>query len=129
MNETIQEILKLIKSLKGIENISGNELSERALLLSVHKVYLGQKLVALEYELSNNKMIRKVEWGKTFLGGSGTVTAREIAADESVKDMVKEEIELERKIGVLKNLKVDCSDVVSAVQSRLSQLRSELTER
>ncbi len=128
MPETIKQVLGLINSLKDIANLTGNELSEKAILLSVHKVYVGQELVKLEYGLSNNKMIRKTEWGKAFSEASGTVTAKEIVANESVKEMLQEEIELERKIGILKNLRVDVSDVVSRVKSRLSQLRSDSSE-
>lgn len=128
IRETVKSILGIIRSLKNIANVSGNELSEKALLLSIHKVYLGQKLVSFEFDLDNDKMIRKVAWGEAFSEAEGTVDAKKISADSAVNDMLREEIDLERKVGVLKNLRYDVSEVISTVQSRMSQLRIELTE-
>lgn len=128
MNETIREMLDIIRSLKDIANLSGDDLSSKALVLSINKVFVGQKLVEYEYQLSHNKTIRKSEWGNSFREATGTVDERKIFADGSVKKMVKDEIELERKIGTLKNLRADCSDLISMIQTRLSQLRSELAE-
>ena len=128
IKDSVKKILEIVSSLKRIDNIGGNELSEKALLLSIHKVYVGQKLVQLEYELDHNKMIRKTEWGGAFLATEGTVDAKKIAADEKVREMVGEEIELERKIGILKNLRVDVSDLTTVIQTRISQLKSELME-
>jgi hypothetical protein len=128
MKETISIIINIIKELKNAERMNGGELSSKALMLSVYKVYLGQEIVSLEYALNHNKVMRKNLWGQAFVEAVGTVDVKKITADKAVEDLVKEEIETERKIGVLKNLRVDCSDVVSTMQTRMSQLRNELAE-
>jgi hypothetical protein len=126
-------ILSDISLLSDISSLDGGTLSEIALRLSVNKVYVGQAVAGLEYNLSQHALSRKLIWAKMFKSKREeeerpTVKDAELFADGSTYTSFKEELEMERDVSTLKNLRRDVSDCITTIQTRIGQLKSEMIE-
>lgn len=140
IKEVIDEILAIIASMKEIENLSGDEISEKIVKLAVLKINIGQALAKLDYQCNMAEAMRKQEWNRVFSEfRSGTefslpndkglsIAESEVRANMAVDNLLKEEIEEKRKLTLLKNLRQDCESVIMTCQSRLGQLKSEMVE-
>lgn len=130
---TVNSILSDIKSLSDVHNLNGNILSETALRLSTNKAYIGQATAKMQYEYDMMEAMRKQEWNRVFSEArkstdKTTIKDCEILADNEVKTIVKDGIELDRKLNVLKNLRRDVESVITTIQTRISQIKSEFIE-
>jgi len=132
IEKVVNNQLKIVNFLEKNKpnEINGDEISRMIIVLATNNCYLGQFVSSLEYALDMSTALRKSIWTDKYSEirkGIEKVTQRdtEAFADKEVETMVKEEIELKRKLLKVKNLRVDCRELQTALQSRMGQLKSE----
>jgi hypothetical protein len=127
----IEQVIDSITSEK-ISNLQGEELSKKALFLSTHKYYLSSELAELEYGLNMNEALRKQTWAEAYAKArqveKSTSKDCEVTADNEVREMVKEEIELKKNITKLKGIRQDVSEITTTIQTRIGVLKQEKFE-
>ena len=131
IDKIVENSLDIIKGISThkINDLTPEELSQYALRLASNKIFLGLELTELDYQFNHLKMERKGIWADIFSEAKGTVKDRELEADKAVQLKVKEELEFDRKISILKNLRQDLGDCITTIQTRVSQLKQEWFER
>lgn len=131
MKQIVDEMLEIINSVKEVRNLNGDDLSQKAVKLATLKAYIGQSVAKLDYEISMLEATRKNEWNRVFSefrSEGKSIAESEVNSNIVVRDMIKDEIELKRKFNIVKNLRQDADSVISVIQSRLGQLKSEMVE-
>jgi len=110
-------------------------LSRIAISLATNNAFLGQIVAHYQYELDMSEVVRKnarVDAYKKFrttIKEDGKAISQgdaEVFADGEVSEMLKEEMETKRMLLKVKNLRADCGDMVTAIQSRIGFSRDEL---
>ena len=132
VSEVIEKQVKVVEYINNheVSNLQGDDISRMIIVLSTNNVFLGQHIANLDYEVTMKEAIRKGLWSDRYIElrkSEVKITQKdsEIDADQSVKEMVLEEIESKRILGKIKNLRMDCKELVSSLQSRLNQLKQE----
>lgn len=133
IQQVTESILNDINSLRDISTLDGSTLSVIALRLSVNKVYVGQQVAEMDYELSQQTLAKKLEWARVFAGIRNgtqkmTVDDAKSATEALTEELTREENEKKREVDILKNLRRDVSEVITTIQTRIGQLKSEYIE-
>lgn len=132
MEEAIKNQETIIKHINDskISTLDGNTISRMIVHLATNNSVLGQMVAEYEYKLDMMTATRKSAWAEKFAevrSGEEKITQKdtEVIADAEVEDMVKEEIETKHMLLKIKNMRSDCKDVQTALQSRLGHLKQE----
>jgi len=118
-------------------DLPGEVVSRAIMVLSTNNVFLGLHVSKMDYEINMMEAIRKNSWtdeyAKARSGAKGSpenpvkVTQKdsEMIADRTVQTMIMDEIEAKRSLAKIKNLRTDCKELVTSLQSRLNHLKQE----
>ena len=119
-------------SLSKMSSLFGDELSRKALHLATMKSFLGQATADLEYTVNLTEASRKAKWAdiyaKARTNSENRVKDCETIADREVREIERKEIELKGQLSKLKNLRIDVSDIITTIQTRIGVLKAERAE-
>lgn len=132
IDEIVKKQMNVIEWLENsdIKNIPGEDISRAIVVLSTNNVFLGEFVAEHDYEINMMEASRKNAWADSYAKQRSSevkITQKdsEINADQEVKKLVMDEIEAKRSLAKIKNLRMDCKELVSSLQSRLNHLKQE----
>jgi hypothetical protein len=139
IDETVGKQLKIIQYIErhSISELQGDGISQMIVALSTNNVFLGQFVAERDYEINMMEATRKNLWTDEYAQARAgaktnpeapvktTQKDSEMMADKAVNEMVMDEIEAKRSLAKIKNLRIDCKELVSSLQSRLNHLKQE----
>lgn len=132
IDETVGKQIKIIQYIdkRDVATLQGDEISRMIVALSTNNCFLGQFVAERDYEINMMEAVRKDAWTDKYAEQRKSevkITQKdsEINADMAVKSMVMDEIEAKRSLAKIKNLRIDCKELVTSLQSRLNHLKQE----
>jgi len=132
IDKTVEKQIAVIQWIdeRKTKDIQGDKISEAIVVLSTNNVFLGQFIADRDYEINMMEATRKNLWTDEYAKSRAsevktTQKDSEMMADKEVHTMVLDEIEAKRSLAKIKNLRTDCKEVVTSLQSRLNHLKQE----
>lgn len=132
IEEVIASQLKIVKYLDDHEigKIGGDELSRMVVALATNNAYLGQLVAKYEYDHDMQEALAKNTEIKEYMAlrnGEGKMSqgdAEKFSKDKT-EDINKSAIKIKGNLLRIKNLRTDCKELQTAIQSRIGQLKQE----
>jgi len=127
ISQTIEAAHNLINELTNIESFTEEDLSKKALYLSVIKPTISQSESELEYNLRLIKAQKKTLYEDTYLKlkhfKEYSQEDRKVMANKELRPLEIKEVKVKFLLKNVSNLKEDITQILSTIHNRIHTLR------